>query len=446
MPFRLIGFIVTLVLVALFMGINLDNRCDVSVVFHLFENVPVAMSMLFAFCAGAVSVLPFVLFGNKKKKESGDSLPIKKNIGKTEPVVTTDVTKNSSQRDLVKNKMAVSRHSSFSIVLALFFILSPLLFAQEDLSRVNSLVESALSAGSRDEAITALGRYAAAEKSPAGRKKLLVVTASLEERSGLPIPAAKHYSEASWSDPAGQDYSLILAAARCFLSANETAQASSLVQSVLLSCFDEQTLIHARVMAGWINLSSGNHTEALALISSYAANPVFSDWAPALLFTLYWNGADPSARDRILSLYPVSPEAAVLRGEMTLSPVSFWYLMDRQTPMVAKFNAAVATPVSPVASLSLSTSSQTSSKASQSVAESEVSEGALWQQTGFFKNHEYAEELRSKLISKGFQASIRTVTRPSGTVYHAVLVPEDSAFKTAARLKDAGFESSLVVD
>jgi cell division protein FtsN len=70
----------------------------------------------------------------------------------------------------------------------------------------------------------------------------------------------------------------------------------------------------------------------------------------------------------------------------------------------------------------------------------------VWQQTGFFKNREYAEDLSGKLEKLGFKPVIREEKRPSGTIYFSVLVPEDADRTAEKRLKDAGFESYLLID
>lgn len=340
-------------------------------------------------------------------------------------------------------------------LLAALLCIPSFLFPQSESSRISKILESSLSAGSLDEVAGSLGAQAAAEKTASGKKTILTFLASLEERSGMLLPAAKHYSEASWSDPAARDYSLLLDAARCYLAANELSQASSLVQTVLLSAFDEQLLVRARCLAAWIQLAEGNEKDASALMLSYADNPAFSDWAPALLFTLYWSGLRPSAKDAILSSWPVSPEAAVLRGEAGVSPVSFWYLMNRSPSSVALFNSQAApaetagppeTVSAPSSSSNAATASANSAASASSAVQAGESSGLVWQQTGFFKNREYAEDLIKKLKSHGFEPIVRPVTRPSGTVYYSVLVPEDSSFNTAAKLKNAGFESSLVFD
>jgi uncharacterized integral membrane protein len=57
-----------LVLVALFSGFNL-NPTDVSVGFYVFKNVPLFLTLIISFIAGALLMLPFTFkFGLKKRK------------------------------------------------------------------------------------------------------------------------------------------------------------------------------------------------------------------------------------------------------------------------------------------------------------------------------------------------------------------------------------------
>lgn len=67
MLFKLIFFLLCLVIALFFIGFNLENRCDVSIIFHTFKDVPVVLSLLAAYVVGAFSVIPF-LFGRRKKK------------------------------------------------------------------------------------------------------------------------------------------------------------------------------------------------------------------------------------------------------------------------------------------------------------------------------------------------------------------------------------------
>lgn len=79
MPFKLIGFLIVLLVAIFFIGFNLDNRCDVSVVLHTFEDVPIVLSLLAAYVLGSFSVIPFLL-GRRRKKNSS----AKKETGKKE--------------------------------------------------------------------------------------------------------------------------------------------------------------------------------------------------------------------------------------------------------------------------------------------------------------------------------------------------------------------------
>jgi len=61
MPWKLIGFLTVLLLVTFFIGFNLDNRCDISLVFYTFRNVPIFVSLLFAYACGTITLIPFFI-------------------------------------------------------------------------------------------------------------------------------------------------------------------------------------------------------------------------------------------------------------------------------------------------------------------------------------------------------------------------------------------------
>ncbi len=66
MPWRLIGFLLVLVLVAGFATVNISNRSDVSFGFFTFEEVPIFLSLLVAFILGTLLMVPFLLRRRKK--------------------------------------------------------------------------------------------------------------------------------------------------------------------------------------------------------------------------------------------------------------------------------------------------------------------------------------------------------------------------------------------
>lgn len=61
MPWKLAVFLATLLCATLFIGFNLENRCDVSWIFGTFRDVPIFVSLLFAFTAGVLASVPFKL-------------------------------------------------------------------------------------------------------------------------------------------------------------------------------------------------------------------------------------------------------------------------------------------------------------------------------------------------------------------------------------------------
>ena len=65
MPWKLVGFIICLILGTCFAGFNLENSCNISFGFKTFQNVPIFFSLIVAFALGVIVTLPFT--GIKKK-------------------------------------------------------------------------------------------------------------------------------------------------------------------------------------------------------------------------------------------------------------------------------------------------------------------------------------------------------------------------------------------
>ena len=76
MPIKLIGTIILLILVTIFAGVNLDNKCDITFIFYTFHDVPVFMTVVISFAIGLVLMLPFT-FGRKKKPKKIEKQPQK---------------------------------------------------------------------------------------------------------------------------------------------------------------------------------------------------------------------------------------------------------------------------------------------------------------------------------------------------------------------------------
>jgi len=78
MPWKLILFLTGLVLMTFFIGFNLDNRCDVSLIFYTFHNVPIYVGLLFAYACGAITLIPFIIVAGTKAAKKATLSKIEK--------------------------------------------------------------------------------------------------------------------------------------------------------------------------------------------------------------------------------------------------------------------------------------------------------------------------------------------------------------------------------
>ena len=69
MPWKLVGFIICLILGTCFAGFNLENSCNISFGFTSFQNVPIFFSLIVAFSCGVLVTLPFTVIKKKSAKD-----------------------------------------------------------------------------------------------------------------------------------------------------------------------------------------------------------------------------------------------------------------------------------------------------------------------------------------------------------------------------------------
>jgi len=84
MPWRLIGTIAVLAVLLVFIGFNVENTCNLSLIFHTFENVPVYLTVFISFILGLLFSLPFFFLGKKPKKGKTAGTKGKKTASKEE--------------------------------------------------------------------------------------------------------------------------------------------------------------------------------------------------------------------------------------------------------------------------------------------------------------------------------------------------------------------------
>lgn len=288
-------------------------------------------------------------------------------------------------------------------------------------------------------------------QNPHDKRQLLFFFADYEERAGYFESAAAHYEAAAGIAPV--DYNLCLDAARCFMYVNDSEKAAPLVQRTLLESFEPEVLCRARFYSACIQLSQGDTDGAFSLLRAYTANASFEPFYPQMLFILWYAADDSAAKNRLLSGYPDSIEAALVRGEANVSPQAFWYFMpagekrvsSRMGSSASSFGDSTTVAGGTAAAARPSGAAAQPSPAASGASPDPTTNG-IWQQTGFFKNRVNAEALAEELSKAGFRVFIRQEKRESGTTYFSVLIPEDESGSTALRLKDKGFESYLVID
>lgn len=105
MPWKLILFILSVILVTIFIGFNLENACDISLGVYTFKEVPIFMSLLLAFALGVLIMLPFT-FGHSKKEKKANQ---KKQVSQSQPVAPA---KAPSYSDGSKPESKVSSQDS----------------------------------------------------------------------------------------------------------------------------------------------------------------------------------------------------------------------------------------------------------------------------------------------------------------------------------------------
>jgi len=72
MPRRLIQLIIFFAVILLFIVFNLENKCDISVIFKKIPDVPVFLLTFCSFILGMISTLPFIFSHQLRKKRKAE--------------------------------------------------------------------------------------------------------------------------------------------------------------------------------------------------------------------------------------------------------------------------------------------------------------------------------------------------------------------------------------
>lgn len=104
MPLRLIGTIILLLVVTIFAGANLDNRCDINFIFTKVQQVPVFLTAIVSFLIGAIIMIPFTFkrkCNNDKKSQNPAPTKVQKSSDEQKTLfdfkIKRDVSKNQGK-------------------------------------------------------------------------------------------------------------------------------------------------------------------------------------------------------------------------------------------------------------------------------------------------------------------------------------------------------------
>ncbi|MCQ2613583.1 MAG: SPOR domain-containing protein [Treponemataceae bacterium] len=348
-------------------------------------------------------------------------------------------------------------------------------------------VQNALKAGDSAQCI-ALLQTALQQKSGASaaeRLEIASVLAVVQEQLGLFAEAQSNYSVAanlsaavnrSRTGNAVADTEYLLGAVRCALCCGNTIAADYILSTAFNGVSDTAALAYTKLYAVWSWLckiqSETELKEPLAVLKSMTDLQSLNTVKPSVLLTLWYFTGDASFAASLEKDFPLSPEAAVVKGESAVLPTVFWYMgpagysstgvaqadkLVTKIPVDEESVSALSKGSEPVTepasdkTVSAVTSETAAKKADADVQSEAVTETAsnvpaaakeysVYQQTGFYRNRDYAEEMVDKLAAAGFSSTIRSEVRSSGTTYYAVLVGDDAAGTMGAKLKKAGFD------
>lgn len=344
------------------------------------------------------------------------------------------------------------RYKSFFAVIVCFFC-SFFLYAVE--IKAKDVVVEAEHQGSVTEAINYVKKQVNQITVASEKRSSLIFLASLQEQLALFNDAQKSYAMAAGiaaSDAEGMpkksNEQLVLDAVRCALCTGDYATANSYLNSSVRNSKNQEILAYIKLYAQWSALCAAENIddlqEPLEILKAYINVSSMDCVKPVILLTLWFVSGDKSYSEKILNEYPLSTECAIVKGDVQLLPVPFWYFVPKLgiaeqgtgSYNVEFSNSGVEQGVSDVGK-----SGEQKAATGKSVdAEGEKKNGVAKWQLGLFKTEANAKLLCEEVKNKGFDSFITTETRASGTTYFIVLVNEESTLDVADRLRSNGYD------
>ena len=227
---------------------------------------------------------------------------------------------------------------------------------------------------------------------------------------------------------------LVIGAVRCALCSGDYDTAESYLNSKVRSSADTEVAAYVNLYSVWAELCKAESVEetkdSISLLEAYTQMQSMKCVKSSILLTLWYLTDDRKYSDALEKEFPNSAEYGIITGKVQIMSVPFWYFVPRSA-----HNSTETSLSSSTSSVSVVTSRPESAK--QNIKK---------QQLGLFREEANANELISRLKSKGFNAYSYTEKRASGTTYYIVVVDENKEGTMGLKLRDAGFECYPVVD
>lgn len=308
--------------------------------------------------------------------------------------------------------------------------------------------QKAMEASSAGEAVEILKKQIPQAKNAADKRALLAFLGGLQEQLGAYKDASASYAQAAGiSAPNVEGFlkktnpQLVLDAVRCSLCSGDSATADNYLNSAVRNSQDETIQAYIKLYEVWSRLcqieSNSQLDESVALLKAYSDFPSMKSVQPSVLLTLWYVTGQETWGKKLRAAFPKSPEAAIVAGNVQMTPAPFWYFMPK------KGSALEAAAESAAESQSVPMEKSDDSSAGTDLdgsSQSEGSEKIKKQQLGLFKSRDNAQGLCDRLKEKGFKPYITEETRPSGTTYFIVVVDENAKGNVGEQLRSAGFE------
>ena len=308
--------------------------------------------------------------------------------------------------------------------------------------------QKAMEASSAGEAVEILKKQIPQQKDAAQKRALLAFLGGLQEQLGAYKDASASYAQAAGISapnvegfPKKTNPQLVLDAVRCSLCSGDSATADNYLNSAVRNSQDETIQAYIKLYEVWSRLcqieSNSQLDESVALLKAYSDFPSMKAVQPSVLLTLWYVTGQESWGKKLRAAFPKSPEAAIVAGNVQMTPAPFWYFMPKKGSALEA--AAESAAESQSVPMEKSDDSSAGAGADDS-SQSEASEKIKKQQLGLFKSRDNAQGLCDRLKEKGFKPYITEETRPSGTTYFIVVVDENAKGNIGEQLRSAGFE------